>query len=262
MTATIGPYQEGMHGLYNQGLFDFSTTAKHRLGTRRILDDGREFVYCSNTAAAIAAGTLISKAQGYQACTVAAADALVNITGTKKVTYTLTGTPTADLYKDGWLVVSAGPGLGQMHKIIGNTADDDPAAGRCTFNLFDPIITDQTTATTVSMWQNPYSSLLLNPAVADLDATTQETVMGVTTRIVPASRYFWAQVWGLGSVLLDVAAAAGAEANEMQLVLGVTAGRAGIIADAAIPGMQIIGNTLQSADLTNATANLVMLQIG
>ena len=262
MTATVANYQEGQNQFFNQGLFEVSATAKHRLGTIRRLDDGRKYVYCGNTAAALAAGITISKAQAPQLCTVAAADAAINLAGVKTVTYTLSGTPTKNLYQDGFLVVTAGDGLGEMYKIRGNTADDDPASGRCTFYLYDALQTLQVTATTtVSAWENPYSNLLITPATANGAATTQETVMGVTTRIIVASQYFWAQTWGLGNLMLDIDAAAGAEANEMSIILGTTTGRGLVLVTTAMPGMQILGYTLESADLTDATGNLVNLLI-
>lgn len=262
MTATVGSWQEGPAQLFVQGLYDESATKKQRLGTVRVLDDGRRFVYCSATAAAIAAGVCLSKAQAVQACTIAAADALINLAGVKTITLTLTGTPTAGLYEDGFMVLTAGTGIGQIYKIRGNTADDIPASGRCTFHLYEPLATAHLAAdTTISIYQNPYSNLLINPAVADGAATTQETIMGTTIRAVTASYYFWAQTWGPGPLTLDIDAAAGAEANEMWIVSGSTAGRGRVVEDTAIAGTQIIGHTFISADATDANAALVFLQI-
>ena len=264
MTAKVGSYQEAPPNIYVQGLFEESAVKRHRLGTIRLLDDGRKFVYCSATAAAIAAGVCLSKAQAVQAATIAAADALINIVGAKTITLTLTGSPTAGLYEDGYMVLTSGTGIGEIYKIRGNTADDIPASGRCTFHLYDGLKTAHLAAdTTVSVYQNPYKSLLINPAVANEAATTQETVMGVTVRPVTASYYFWAQTWGLGSMQLDIDAAAGAEANEMAIVQGSTAGRGRIVEDTAYAGgAQILGISLISADHTDAQAALVNLRIG
>lgn len=259
---TTGTFQGQPQQLFNQGLFETSLVAKHRLGTVRWTEDGRKFVYAGITAAGVAAGTCVSKAAAPQLCTVAAADAAINLAGVRTVTYTLTGTPTVNLYQDGILCVTAGAGIGEAYKIKGNTADDVPASGRCTFYLYDALQTLQVAAnTTVSMWESSYSNLLLNPAVANGAATTQETVMGVTTRIIPASSYFWLQTWGLANLILDIDAAAGAEANEMLVIPGTTAGSGLVIADTFVPGIQVLGYTLQSADLTDATGNLVYLTI-
>ena len=105
------------------------------------------------------------------------------------------------------------------------------------------------------------NKFLINPAVANGAATTQEAIMGVTTRAIAASQYFWAQTWGLCALQMDIDAAAGAEANEVVIQSGTTAGRGLIIADTHVPGGQIIGNNIESADLTDAEASLVFLTI-
>lgn len=259
MPSVIGDYQDAENTMFVQGLFQTSLTQKQRLGTIRRLDDGREYIYCSNTAAQLAAGILISKAAAPQDCTVAAADVTFGgAVGSKTVSVTLTGTPTANLYQDGYMVITAGDGIGEMYKIRGNSADDKPASGRCTFHLYEALRTLWVAAsTTISVFTNPCASLLINPAVANAAATTQETVIGATTMIVPASSYFWAQRKGPGALILDVDAAAGGEANEMWIIQGTTAGRGLVLADTMTPGMQIIAHTYESADLTDAEANFV-----
>jgi len=262
MTATIGNYQEAMNTLFNQGLFEESAVQKQRLGTIRVLDDGRKYVYCQATAAAIAAGICVSKAVAPQSCTVAALDAAQNLVGVKEIFLTLTGTPTLNLYRDGWLVYTAGTGIGEMCKIRGNTVDDVPATGRCTFYLYDALGTTMVAAsTTVDLFACPYDGVLINPAVADGDATTGERVLGVTLRTITASYYFWAQTKGLASVLLDVAAAAGAEADERFLIPGITEGTLTLSAAGAEPDQPRLGYTIETADITNAEASLVMLDI-
>lgn len=262
MTAQIGPYQESMNTMFAQGLFEESADQKHRLGTIRCLDDGRRYVYCQATAAAIAAGICVSKAVAPQDLTVAAADAAINLAGASKLTFTLTGTPTLNLYRDGWLVYTANEGAGEMYKVRGNTADDDPATGRFTVYLYDPIKTLNVAAsTTASIFANPYDGVLINPAVADGDATTGETILGVTTRGITASYYFWAQTWGLATVMMDIDAAAGAEADERDLVAGTTEGRMAVVAAGAEEDQHTYGTIMETADLTDAEGNLVYLKI-
>lgn len=258
----VGNYQQNANGAryFAQGLFEESATAKHRLGTTRELDDGRRFVYCQATAANIAAGMAISKTSLVQAMTVAAADAAINLAGVKQLTFTLTGTPTLNLYQDGILTIKYGPGLGCMYKVRGNTADDNPASERFTVNLYDAIETTHTTATTAQIITNPYKSVLINPAVANGDATTAERIMGVTTRIVTASYYFWAQTWGLANVLIDVSTA-GNEADEKVLVAGATAGRLLLSAAGAENDQARYGMAMINADYTDVEAGLVFLMI-
>jgi len=260
----IGNYQENAFGsrLFAQDLFAESATQKHALGTVRELADGRKFVYCKATAAALAAGVCVSKAVTPQDCTIAAADAAQNLVGENKIYLTLTGTPTLNQYKDGYLIITAGTGIGEIYKIKGNTADDNPASGRVTVFLYDWLKTTHVAAsTTISIFENPYSDVLINPAEADGDATTGERILGVTVRPVTASYYFWAQTWGIASVQLDIDAAAGAEADERILIPGTTAGRLMVIAAGAEPDRPTYGQPFETADLTDAEANLVMLQI-
>lgn len=259
MTATHANYTEQPATLFNQGLFEISSTKKHRLGTVRVLDDGRRFVYCSNTAAQIGAGLLISKAQTPQDATVAAADiAFGGTVGSKKVSVTLTGTPTLNLYEDGWLVLKAGPGVGEMYKIKGNTADDDPASGRCTLFLYDALRTLWTASTTASIMQNPYKSLLLNPAVSGATATTEETAMGLTTQIIAASQYFWAQTWGLSCGYVT-ASTSGDEPDERALVAGTTAGY--FLSVTARGGERCLGHLMEGADHADGETALLLLTL-
>lgn len=260
----VGGYEDGENTYFQQGLFEESATAKHRLGTVRRLDDGRVFRYCSVTAAAIAAGLCVSKASAPVAATIAAADAALAIAGAKEISMTIAGA-TAALYKDGYAVVSSGTNIGAIYKIRGNGATDGIATGRASFSLYDEIaVTWVAASTTVNVYPNPYSNLLINPAVAGDTATTQETVMGVTTRAVgnaTAVSYLWIQVHGMASMVLDIDAAAGGEANEMWIIPGTTTGRGLVVADTARTGNQLLGVIYQSADLTDASANLVHLLI-
>lgn len=250
-------------GSITQDLFDISPTQMHRLGETRELLDGRKFVYCQDDGTGLAAGICISKATAPQECTIAAADVAYNIVGARTITATLTGTPTANLYRDGMMVITAGGGIGESYKIESNTADDLPASGRCTFVLYDALQTLHVAAnTTVSVYENPYQAVLINPAVANGSATTEEKMLGVTQRIITASYYFWAQTWGLGSVICDSGTTIGAESDEARLYAGTTNGRmiagAAAAADAARP---VYGNVIENADVTDAEAMLVFLRI-
>lgn len=265
MRGAVGDYQEGRKTLFNQGLFEESSTVKERLGTKRELDDGRCYRYIGITAAALAAsGTLISKVQTPVDATIAAADAALDLIKAREITLTIAGA-TADLYKDGWLVVKAGTDIGTLYKVRGNVVTGNPATGRAWFRLYDKLfVTWVAASTTIAAHQNPYKDLLLNPAVADSEATTQETVMGMNIRPITASYFAWAQTRGLANLVLDVDAAAGAEANEMLIVAGTTAGRGAVIIPLETTffwGTQIMGVTLESADLTDAEGNLVFLTL-
>lgn len=262
MTASRGNYTEQPGTLFNQGLFEESTVQKHRLGTIRQLDDGRRFVYALTTAADLAAGIAVSKAVAPQDATVAAADVTFGgAAGSKTVSVTLSGTPTANQYRDGFLTIKAGAGICESYKIAGNTADDNPATGRCTFYLYDALATLWVAgSTTIGIYENPYSGVLINPSVANAAATTGERILGVTVRSVTggtAAKYVWLQTWGLASVLMT-ASTAGAEANERQLYPGTTDGTFQVVTGGDMP---TYGETLESADLTTGENTLVYLMI-
>lgn len=257
----IGTFQEDKPKMYRQGLYEESADQRHKLGTIRETGDGRRFVYCQATAAALTAGCVVSKAVAAQDCTIAAADAAINLAGVRKITVTLTGTPTLNLYKDGILIVTAGTAIGEYYRISGNTADDDPASGRCTFYLYDALKTTHVAAsTTISVFANPYDGVLINPAVANGDATTAEAPLGITQRPVTASYYFWAQTWGLGSCVLDVSTA-GNEADEKRLIQGTTAGRLLVAGTGAETDQPVYGRVFESADMSDGEASLVQIMI-
>lgn len=263
MNERIGNYNEQEPKTWIQGLFEESATQKYRLGTVRRLDDGRWYRYGKLTAAAIAtAGVLVSKVQTPVDATIAAADALLALAGTRHLSVTAAAV-TAAQFVDGFAVVKAGTDIGCMYKIRGNGATDGIATGRVALELYDKLYQTWVAAsTTVALHANPWKDILLNPAVANEAATTQERVVGMTIRPMTASYYGWFQTKGPACLVLDIDAAAGAEANEMVVVPGTTAGRGAVIADTAYAGgVQIIGHTYESADLTDAEGNFVNLCI-
>jgi hypothetical protein len=265
MTASLGGYNETPGTFFNQGLHEISSTKKHKLGTVRWTDDGRKFVYALNGAADTTPGMLMSVAQTPIDATIAAADALINLAGSKTMSLTVAGL-TAGSHADGYAIIKAGADIGNMYKIAGNTVTGTPATGRAYLTLYKPIETLHVAAnTTVAVHKSPYASLIVNPAVADENATTAETVMGMSTRIVTAAYYFWAQTWGPASLVLDIDSAAGNESNEKLIVAGTTAGRGGIVIPTETSffwNTQIIGYPLEKVDLTDAEGNLVFLTIG
>jgi len=261
--GAVGEYQEGKKTLFNQGLFEESSTAKERLGTKRELDDGRVYRYAGITAAAItASGALLSKAQTAVAATIAAADALIDLVGAREITLTIAGA-TADLYKDGELVVKAGTDIGSKYKVRGNVVTGNPAAGRAVVSLYDKLfVTWVAASTTIGAYQSPFKNLLINPAVASVGTgTAGEHVMGMSIRPITASYYAWLQTRGIAALVLDVAAAAGDQDYEAQIIPGPTSGRGALVAAGPVSGHQSIGELVEMTDRTTAEACLVYLTI-
>lgn len=176
-----------------QGIWEDSATAKHKLGTRMQLADGRVFYYALNGAAAGVAGTLMegvaSTAGHFNVNTTAAA------IGTKTVTLSITsGAATANQYAEGFFYGVDGDGEGHYYKIKSNTAAS--ASGTVTCTLYDPIRVALVASGTseVGMFSNPYYKVVKA-------ATVTNMVVGLCNFVATAAYYFWLQTWGPAVVL-------------------------------------------------------------
>jgi len=257
MRGAIGEYQESRKTLFNQGLFDLSSTAKERLGTIRETDDGRVFVYGGITAVEIAAGCLVSKSQTPVDATVAAADAALAVKDAKSISVTAAGITAAAL-KDGFAMVKAGTDIGCMYKIRGNGATDGIATGRIALELYDKIRTTWVAAsTTVALHYNPWKDLVINIAQS-ASGQAWEVALGVTTQIMTASYYAWFQKKGICALICD--GAFGNTNEEAQVLPGTTAGH-GLLTEAGVLGQQIIGHLFECATQTAAETQLVNLTL-
>ena len=122
--------------------------------------------------------------------------------GTTQITMTDSGSATAaNAYKEGTLVVAAGAGIGEAYPIVGNSA----AAISATFviTLGEALRTLWVTSTTdITAYVNRYNGVIVNPTDG------QQIPACVPQIIVPISNYFWGQVEGHGTMLIDVAAGA------------------------------------------------------
>lgn len=246
---------------FQQGINQISATQKERLGTVRVLDDGRQFVYCKNGAVALVAGgvcaSIITSGMNEQTVTVA------HPVGTKNVTITDSGAGTAeDAYKGGTLVVTAGSGIGESYIIEGNTA----AAAGLTFTVFleDGLLTAWATGTTdVTLYKNKYNGVVVNPVDG------QQLPVCVPQRPVTAHYYFWGQIAGHGAMLIDTAAGAvGTELDEKNIVPSLNHAGYGFInaspdAAAILAGYRHrLGYIVDEADITDNEAVLVQIRIG
>ena len=246
---------------FSQGIYEQSATQKERLGTVRELDDGRTFVYCLNGAGALAPGTVLGAVTtaGMTEDTVTVAHAI----GTKLVTMTDSGGGTAaNAFAGGRLVVNDGAGIGEVYDIVGNTAG---GAG-LTFQILleTGLATAWAIATTdITVYPNKYNGVVANPADGE------RLPVGVAQRTVTAAYYFWAQVLGDGSMLLDVAAAAaGLEVDEKIITPSLNHAGFGYIdgtPDAAavlVAFTHTIGYAILELDQVDNEASLVNIRIG
>ena len=246
---------------FNQGLYELSATAKERLGTRRLTYDGREFVYCKNGAVDLVAGgvcaSVITTGMNEQTVTVA------HPVGTKAITMTDSGSGTdADAYKDGTLVVTAGGGIGESYRILGNSAATTSAT--FTIQLEEGLKTAWSTSTTdITVYVNRYNGVVVNP-------TDGQQIPACVPQIpVTESYYFWWQTLGHGAMLIDVAgASAGEELDEKIIVPSLSHAGYGYIdgspdAAAVLAGFRHhLGYIIDEADITDNEAVLVQIRIG
>lgn len=181
-------------GAGNQGIYEESSTAKHNLGEKLELSDGRIFRYAS-FAAATGAGLLVS--QDVSATAIVATDGKLTAAsaGATEVTYTdssTVGSATKDQYAGGYLHIEDDAGEGYCYRIKSNTAASSNAV---TFTLYDALQVAVTTATDVAVTGNPYSQVRAAVGTADY------IVAGVTPIAFTVNYYGWIQTRGVSTVL-------------------------------------------------------------
>jgi hypothetical protein len=174
-----------------QGIFEESSTAKHKIGTRMQLADGRVFYYGS-AGEALGAGLVCASPNtpsGQEDMTVAAAVAAGDyiISAANETTAI-----TANLFDEGYLVTRETGGVGQTLKIKKHTTAT--ATGTPVFTLYDPCLVALTTASEIDVMGNPFKGVT--------SAADEETnPAGVPLIAVTDAYYAWLQTWGTVGVL-------------------------------------------------------------
>jgi len=180
---------------FRQGIHVISATQKEAIGTLRILRDGRMFRYSKNGAVALAAGQcLMPAANDTNIQNEAAAAAGAASVGDTQVTFTAAGAVTAadGHFKGGTLSIIDGAGQGYTYEIDGNPAV--AASTTIYLTLSEPL---RFAIVAADEWDlHPHS----NMGVLETTGVTVPCV-GVSTGVVTAAYYFWAQTRGTVSVL-------------------------------------------------------------
>jgi hypothetical protein len=210
----------------NQSVFTTTTTARHPVGTRGVLDDGSVFHYSSNsggggTPAILAAGKLTKTLESSVDFDQIALSTVA--VGAKTLTVTPVGTKTyvKDELVDGVLTISEGTtGAGTMYRIAANPATT--AATVFTLTLAEEVRVAISADALGTVTHNPWADCV----IADGDET--RVANGIPRVAVPAGTYaapvyFWNQTWGQANCLIQGTPAIGAA-----LQSGTTAGAAGI----------------------------------
>ncbi len=193
-----------------QGIWNESVTAKHKIGTRMQLADGRVFYYAQANGA-LAASKLCTSP-------VAVADhveiltAAVTAIGDKAVTSLDLGATamTVNQYAEGWLQTNKVTGLGYSYKIKSHTSGS--ISGPVNVVLYDPIQIATDATTEFSFIYNPFSEVIVQ-------ATITEPPCGVPLFVVQDNYYAWLQTWGVCALL-----GADTGASGIRVVAGTTDG--------------------------------------
>ena len=265
--------------VWKDKLRDTGTKKLYPLGTERSTFDGDLYVYVKAGSTALAAGrfcTYLTTGTNEQTVTVAHA------IGTTRVTVTAASISAND-FEDGYLVVTAGTGIGECYRIKSNTATGFKSSGVVECDLYEGLATAWSTSDTdVTMYPNRFNGLIVNPNDA------QQRPCCVTQWPLAAGYYGWALKSGWGSLDIEVLAAGGTELDEKPITASVTdatnAGRGTItgsptstiyVSSASeeafdqayvyvnpVYMMQpILGYVTLEADMTNDEAALVMVDL-
>ena len=232
MNERCAEFIEESPKLFVQGLFEQSTTEKQKLGTVRKLSDGRVFVYAKVGAVGLAAGKLCQapvQVVDHLNITVASAAPI----GARKVTVTLGATAaTKDQYKDGFLYVNSGTGVGCAYKIKAHPAAD--ASAFLKVSLYDKIRVALATTSKVTLFSNPFNGTIVHPA------PTTAALVGIPQIVVTAAYYYWSLVKGMTPCLIDGTPAINDHLIPSDLVDGA------VEVDAAASVVQRIGTVLNT----------------
>lgn len=172
---------------------DHSDQRGHPLGSVMLFADGRRFRYGQAAATAIATASLcqqtlnnVNRDELAVAAAVAAGARVITVTnGSAAIA--------VDDLVEGWVNVEDDAGEGYLYTIKSN----DAAAGGATvtLDLYEDVQVALTTATTVLLFINPYSAVIIHPSPATA------MLVGVTLVAVTASQYAWFQDKGPASVV-------------------------------------------------------------
>lgn len=199
---------------YRQGINSVSVTIKERLGTLRILEDGRKFRY-AKAGALLAAGQM-TEAAAIPADHIDATIAASNSSGTQVEVTVTAGTVLAnDALAGGYLQANDGVLEGRSYRIDSSTALAVDGTS-VVVSLVDRLV-DYDGTTQVTLVPNPWSGVLVG--------TADGAPTGIAVVPVASGSYFWSQVSGPTLAKISGTPAAG---------YPVTLGAAGAVAAVVI----------------------------
>ena len=258
MTNRSGHYDIARPRAFGGDITATTSAQEFPLGTIREYYENL-YVYCKAGAVALSPGLIAVTPAITSLPEVEDTVTVAHAAGTKDVTITAGGTYTEDQYRDGYLWVDEGTGIGECHRIATHPA---VASGSTfTVTLAEPLVTAWSTSDTdVSMSVSPYRGVLVAPT------DSQSHAVCVPQWAVTASYYFWGLVRGYGAIKIDIGTG-GLELDEKAIVQSTNHAGQGLIDDspasqtANTTGMQIIGYNIIEKDLTNDKAWLCYIDL-
>jgi hypothetical protein len=185
----------------SQGIYEESSTAKHRIGEKIELADGRCFRY-GQTGAAIGAGLLVSQdvsatclAETDDVIIAAAGDFSISA-GSKAFQATLSGV-SKNQYAGGLIALTDDAGEGHQYRIESNSATDYTTSGKVDFHLYDGLVVAVTTSSDIAITGNLWTELV------GATAATDYMVSGVTPIAFTDAYYGWFQTAGIATSIAD-----------------------------------------------------------
>ena len=180
-----------------QGIYSSSSVKQHKLGQIAWTPDGRKFQYC------LAGETLVAghfyqtavhaSTYVHQACPAVAA------IGATTISVTVGAAFLANQFADGYAIISAGTGIGQMFLIKSHPA---AASGACVLTLDEPVRVALDTTSKITTIKNAFDSIV------KWAVTQTGSSAGAAVYPVASGEYGWLQTGGMSACLSDNVATA------------------------------------------------------
>lgn len=188
-----------IHGVEGEQ-FNSYTDARWPLGTKMILQDGREYRFGRNGAGAATAGLLFQSEVpdgNFDTLAVPAATSTYNTAGLRTLRVTLPANSVAkNLWAEGYAVTeaAAGAGEGYAYKIVSHAASAGSEDLEVT--LATPLKHTLNTSDTITFIKHPGADVIIHPAPRTAN------LFGVAAGAIAAAAYGWFAVRGVQPVLV------------------------------------------------------------
>jgi hypothetical protein len=184
------------------GIYTESATPKYDLGEQLCFKDGRSFRYAKASAAAIAAGNIVSQDQSTTSLVetdniiIAAAGRFSLAIGSLALQVTLASV-VKDQFAGAMFQITDDAGEGHQYRIKSNSATSFTTTDKVDIDFYDPLIVAVTTTSDIAIVGGLWNGVMAAVAATDT------IVSGVAPIAITASYYFWLQTAGIAVVLAD-----------------------------------------------------------